>query len=1122
MAGEHVEATSSEQTLTAGSRARRPSSLFRRFFLTAAVSTFVIASISVCFTVIATDRLALLYQEQQLRGLAEKVVKELAAEDYSIAAISREFDRLRVTLPAIELYVLDERGQPEVWLGVFGSSCCTAVDTATLDRFLTTTAPMSATLIVHPADPRAHEVFSVARFRYAGTPHYLLLLPGTAERGLSLESLRENYGLIVTILLAALLALLSTATAAFTMRFLAARFATLVQSVERFAAGDLTARIRDPKADEIGRLSDSFDGMANTLAETVAQLTKRDAVRRELIADVSHDLRRPLQLLRLNVDGIVRDGQKGTVPEAASLAPLSGNLDSLERLLDELFELAKLEGRDAPLEMVKFDAGDFVAEVVTRFQPLARSRGVTLQDECGRSRALVSAQPELLERALGNLIENALRHTAAGGSVTVRVDVDDSSATLSVVDTGLGIAAEERERLFERFAQGKSQPEQHGGCGLGLSIVRKIVEAHGSTVAVHSAEGEGTTFSFRLALCSLLLGLAAAAWQPRPCRAEDARDLRVSVVQAGDPSALRVRSISCPEMQGATLLTGADLAGTGAALLVTRSSDGSLAAWTITSDRCTRTHSMHDSDPSLGIFAGAMDADQDGRAELYFLADGRRLVQVVRLLDGNLTVETPWRIAPPPNAANARAALISGKREPGLVVAGGGEVNWYLFKAKRPAWATWGPAGMRRLFDVAHTRGDDAIFVDPGIPGAIAQVDLSTGWIAIPDDHWATFPFGSAVAARTGDFDGDGVAELLAELPGAGGYWLRTADPDREITFPVASPLHRSLDESVVADFDGDGVDELMWLSKPDDGTLLLAALPALPPYEGASVSLDGKPAGVTDRAGTLTIPLSKERHTVRAASSSGRFRSTARDVAVWEQHVRLVVPGESGRRSDGAAFGNTAPLEGPRICLGYRPGTTDRTRSWEQGPQICEQSSAFFGLDDTYSTIYPRFVACCPLPAGDILLPQSIVVEEFCPADMVATGLEKLPRQADRFGLRCTKINTERYRLAPAKPGVYWGAGYSHRAFHLALARHEIPLGIRYAFGRYSASSWDDDGCIGSPPGSLFVGGFSGKCSETKYSELLERRPEGDVPVKMFPDCTAIGNILDPRSGCTVARELE
>jgi signal transduction histidine kinase len=222
-----------------------------------------------------------------------------------------------------------------------------------------------------------------------------------------------------------------------------------------------------------------------------------ERMRRELIAAVSHDLRTPITSLRLLTDAIA-DDVVDDVTRRAYLTQMSTHVDALSALIDDLFELSRLEAGEIAwsLEQVRLD--ELVGETVEAMRVQADARHVQVRTELPADLRPAQGDPEKLQRVLFNLIQNAIRHTPADGSVVVRAAPAGDAVEIEVADTGDGIAADERERVFEPFFRGGAQAARpSNGAGLGLAISRAIVEAHGGRIWLADAPA-GTAVRFSI------------------------------------------------------------------------------------------------------------------------------------------------------------------------------------------------------------------------------------------------------------------------------------------------------------------------------------------------------------------------------------------------------------------------------------------------------------------------------------------------------------------------------------------------------------------------------------------------------------------------------------------------
>jgi signal transduction histidine kinase len=264
----------------------------------------------------------------------------------------------------------------------------------------------------------------------------------------------------------------------------------------RFAAGDLSHRIEPTGPRELRDLAESANEMAAALETARAERDDADQARRNLIASVSHDLRTPLTSLRLLVEAIDDGVVAGPSETADALRHAKKHVATLSTLVDDLFELARLEAGDISWTLSQVGVAELIDETVEAFRPQAESKGLILADSVPRDVASVRGNPEKLQRVLYNLVQNAVRHTPQDGTVTLRATSEADFVRIEVADDGDGIPPEQAERVFERFFRGGDGARSGTGAGLGLSICRAIVEAHGGRIWVEPSNGRGSRICF--------------------------------------------------------------------------------------------------------------------------------------------------------------------------------------------------------------------------------------------------------------------------------------------------------------------------------------------------------------------------------------------------------------------------------------------------------------------------------------------------------------------------------------------------------------------------------------------------------------------------------------------------
>jgi two-component system sensor histidine kinase BaeS len=257
----------------------------------------------------------------------------------------------------------------------------------------------------------------------------------------------------------------------------------LIEAAARVEAGEVGTRVEVRGPNEVRALARAFNAMSGRLAET-------DAERRRLLADVSHELRTPLTVIQGNVEGIA----DGLYPaDRPTLERILAETRHMERLIDDLRTLSLADAGALVLDRQPTDLGALAAEVVAGFGPQADAAGVTLRADAPDDLPDRELDPLRIRQVVTNLVANALRHTPSGGQVTVVVRPVDAALELEVADTGSGMDAASAARAFDRFWRSG----EAAGAGLGLAIVRDLVQAHGGEVSLESAPGAGTVVRCR-------------------------------------------------------------------------------------------------------------------------------------------------------------------------------------------------------------------------------------------------------------------------------------------------------------------------------------------------------------------------------------------------------------------------------------------------------------------------------------------------------------------------------------------------------------------------------------------------------------------------------------------------
>ncbi len=324
--------------------------------------------------------------------------------------------------------------------------------------------------------------------REGSTPGTLYISPEPSVYFPSPQNLSQSVSryLLWGALLAVAIALVFTF---FLSRRISAPVKALTQAARRLGQGDLSQRVQLRDKSEMGELAQAFNSMASDLEKT-------GQLRRNMIADAAHELRTPLTNMRGYLEAI-RDGVKK--PDADTINSLDEEANLLSRLVNDLQELSLAEAGELKMYRQTEDITKLIKQVVAAKETRAAAKGVLLATDLPAELPPVNIDSQRIGQVLHNLLDNAIAHTAKGGTITVTAVKQDNWVKINVVDTGEGIPSEDLPYIFERFYRvDKSRTRTTGGSGLGLTITKRLVEAHGGTMEAQSELGKGSCFSLIL------------------------------------------------------------------------------------------------------------------------------------------------------------------------------------------------------------------------------------------------------------------------------------------------------------------------------------------------------------------------------------------------------------------------------------------------------------------------------------------------------------------------------------------------------------------------------------------------------------------------------------------------
>jgi len=418
------------------------------------------------------------------------------------AALNELAHRAMTVNPSAEIYMLAPDGRILATLVPERRLVRRMIDLAPIRQFLADndTRPLYGD---DPTDKNRRRVFSVAPVKVEGAlAGYLYVVLGSERFESTAAAVRGSYTLQIGLTIATAVLVMMFAVGAGLFHALTTPLRRLAQRMQDWSsqAGIAAGDRMDTGApgNEIAVLDRRFTHMARQIEQQFHDLKAGDALRRELIANVSHDLRTPLASMRGYLETVLLKGERLSGDHRRQyLETACRQCEHLERLIAALFELSKLESGAVVPQREEFSLSELLQDVALRFRLRAEQAGIELRSQFDPAGPRAYGDIALIERVLENLLDNALRHTPTGGRVSLEMLPDERRVRVAVADTGSGIVVEDLPRVFDRFYRGGGQA-RGARSGLGLAIVRRIVELHGQTVSLTSTPGVGTCVEFGL------------------------------------------------------------------------------------------------------------------------------------------------------------------------------------------------------------------------------------------------------------------------------------------------------------------------------------------------------------------------------------------------------------------------------------------------------------------------------------------------------------------------------------------------------------------------------------------------------------------------------------------------
>lgn len=427
-------------------------------------------------------------------------LEPLPGDSLPMEQIKHSIHYMMVFNPKIEIYLLNPEGKILAFFADPPQKVkADSVELSSIHNFLQQKNP-NLILGPDPRQPGQQKPFSASTIQIGTRQGYLYIILGGEEYETAFNMVRNSY-VVRSSLLALITAIVATALIGLIIfGFLTRRLRKMATDVTNFEQGSYETRIEVHSEDELGQLARSFNSMADTLVAHIDKLRQNDRMRRNLIANISHDLRGPLASIRGYIETIlIKDKSLGNKKRQEYLDIILKNTTVLSKLVENLFELSKLEAKQVETQIESFSIAELCQDVMLKFKPEADKEGVLLRTDIKPPISFVKADIRLTERALSNLLRNAIHYTNQNGEVVLSAIELNGKVRVSVADNGCGIPEDDLPYIFDRFYRGKNhESRSKGSSGLGLAIAQKILELHDSTIHVESEEEIGTIFYFDL------------------------------------------------------------------------------------------------------------------------------------------------------------------------------------------------------------------------------------------------------------------------------------------------------------------------------------------------------------------------------------------------------------------------------------------------------------------------------------------------------------------------------------------------------------------------------------------------------------------------------------------------
>jgi signal transduction histidine kinase len=480
-------------------------SLYWRISISFLLLLLILGLAYVMITAFAADR----YFKETTQRLNAHVAESMLLEvkpfingEVNEEALGKIMHSMMAVNPSLEVYLLSPQGKILSYVVLTKDVKLDKVDLAPVQDFLETSG-QKYILGDDPRNPSKKTIFSATQVvENDELMGYVYMVLASKQYTTVTQALINSYWLRVgtnTFLLTLIAALI---IGLILIWILTKNLRKIIQIFKRFEEGDTSARIpKNLMKGELADLSKTFNKMADTILNNIEDLKKVDSLRRELIANVSHDLRSPLAVIHGYIETLMMKDDKLTNEQRRKyLQIIIDSSDKLKHMVSDLFELSKLEAKQIKLKKEKFLINELLADTALKFNVLAEEKGISIHSNISKNISTIDADISLMERVIQNLMMNAIKYTPKNGEIRLKVNQENDKIKVDIENTGEGVAEKDIPHLFNRYYKVDKEKSGIQGTGLGLAIVKKILDLHNFTIQVRSKQNETTSFSFAIPL----------------------------------------------------------------------------------------------------------------------------------------------------------------------------------------------------------------------------------------------------------------------------------------------------------------------------------------------------------------------------------------------------------------------------------------------------------------------------------------------------------------------------------------------------------------------------------------------------------------------------------------------